>query len=196
MRIGLLICSTVLVLSGCFSHVKTADIDLDYRPTHNLSIGLKQNNINVFHGSCMNKIDLFSALILESKGQITESANQPLVLSVDIDFRPRFRNNHFLGITSFFIPFLMFIPESNNEFYSVTYTINDKHGKSVFQNNLHGTVEGTMWGWYIGRIHARNQLVDQEAMWVGMNSARLILMDIYKNSGKLQEAAMVVNNTP
>lgn len=193
MRIKLMIVAAGLFLSGCSATLTSQDIALDLRSTKNVPIGIHKDNIDVtkagWTGKYSNyKNDLHYALLSESKGNVQESADQPLIMSVAFRFRPEFNNSAVIGITSCFLPFLAFVPEENNETFYVDYALRDTRGNVVHQRSLKGNVTGSMEGWYIGRIEAAQQLRGIEGEYAVKNAARLVLKDIDENSERLYAA--------
>jgi len=199
MRFKSIILATVFLLSGCSYAVKTADISLNFQPSDNLTLGLAHKDISAedmqgtiskdLHSPLYINNLIFSTVLAESKGRVAQFTNQPLALSLEYHFRPNFRPNDFIGIASFFIPFLGFIPESNEEIYRVDYAVKNEQGIVLYQRSLQGTVEGSMKGWYIARIVATNRLQKQEAELAAKNAARLVLKDIDESSAVIASLA-------
>lgn len=193
MRMKLMIAAAGLLLSGCSATLTSQDIALDLRSTKNVPIGIMKDSIDVTKASWTGKYsnyknDLHYTLLSESKGNVREYTDQPLLLSVAFRFRPEFNNSALLGITSCFLPFLAWVPEENNEVYYIDYAVRDNRGNVVHQRSLKGNVSGSMEGWYIGRIDAAQQLRAIEGEYAVKNAARLILKDIDENADTLYAA--------
>lgn len=210
MRTKMIILSIGLLLSGCSAVVNSRDIALDLRSTKNLTIGLNKNDIDTSRASQPSRKTaragiatsrasqpvLLDTLLSESKGMVSEFTNQPLILSFAFDFHSDFQASALIGVPSFFLPFLAFVPESNSEIYRINYVIRDRAGNVVHQRSLQGTVEGTIKGYFVGRIDAATKLKALEAQFAAKNGARLILKDIDENSEKLFAAANAVPIAP
>jgi hypothetical protein len=191
-----IVLSFALLFSGCSATLTSRDIVLDLKPDQKITIGSNKDAIDVSKAAFLTKYsnyksDVQSALLAESKGLVSELADQPLILSLSLQFQPQFRADDFIGITSFFLPFLAFVSETSNETYSVDYAIKDRYGNVAHQRSLKGTVEGSMSGYFIGRLDATETLKQMEAEYVSKNAARLVLKDIEENSEKLFAAAHV-----
>jgi hypothetical protein len=191
MRIKAIIISLGLLLTGCSATLHSKDIVLDLKPAKNITIGLNQGAIDLSKAAYMgtHQNDLRNVLLSESKGLVRESADQPLGLSLSVQFQPKFRADDFIGITSFFLPFLAFVPETSSETYAVNYAISDRYGNVAHQRLLQGTVVGSMKGYFIGRLDATETMKKMEAEYVAKNAARLVLKDISENSEELFAAA-------
>ncbi len=191
MRIKAIILSFGLLFSGCSATLHSKDIVLDLKPAKSINIGLNKGSIDLSKAAYMStyRNDLQNVLLAESKGLVRELADQPLTLSLSVQFQPEFRANDFIGITSFFLPFLAFVSETSNETYSVNYAIRDQYGNVTHQRFLKGAVEGSMKGYFIGRLDATETLKKMEAEYAAKNAARLVLKDIAENSEVLFAAA-------
>jgi hypothetical protein len=122
--------------------------------------------------------DLYSTLLSESKGTVREYTDQPLLLSIAYRFRPQFDANPVIGVPSFFLPFLAFVPESNNEAYHVDYAVTDSRGTMVHRRSLKGEAAGFIKGYFIGRLGAAQELRAKEGQYAAQNAARLVLKDL------------------
>jgi len=193
MRIKLIILSIGILLSGCSAVVNSRDMALDLRSAKSVTIGLNKNDVDTSRASQPVLID---TLLSESKGTVSEFTNQPLIMSLAFRFKSEFQASALIGVPSFFLPFLAFVPESNSEIYRINYVIRDRAGNVVHQRSLQGTVEGTIKGYFIGRINAAEKLKALEAQFAAKNGARLILKDIDENSEKLFAAANTVPGVP
>ncbi len=194
MRFKLIVLGVILLLSGCFHTVKTGEIALNLQSGSDLTLGLSKKDISVadtkynFHSPLFISNLLLDTLMAESNGRVVPPVNQPLSLSITYDFQPEFQPNIFIGVTSLFIPILGFIPESNEERYRVEYAVKDPQGTVVYQRSLENTVEGSIKGWYVGRIGAATNLKKAEALLAAKNAARLVLKDLDEHSGKILAA--------
>jgi len=193
MRIKLMIVCAVLIVSGCSATLTSRDIALDLRATKTVPIGVLADNIDVTQASRSGKYgnfknDLHTTLLSESKGNVQAFTNQPLQMSIAFRFQPEFNNSALIGITSMFLPFLAFVTEDNNEVFGVDYAIRDNRGSIVHQRSLKGNVTGSMDGYYIGRIDAKNQLLALEGEYAAKNAARMVLKDIDENAEALYAA--------
>jgi hypothetical protein len=197
MRIKAIVLSFGLLFSGCSATLHSKDIALDLKPAKSINIGLNKGAIDLSKAAYMSthQNDLQNVLLAESKGLVRELADQPLTLSLSVQFQPVFRADDFIGITSFFLPFLAFVSETSNEMYGVNYAIRDRYGNVAHQRFLQGTVEGSMKGYFIGRLDATETMKKMEAEYAAKNAARLVLKDIAENSEVLFAAAHAAPGT-
>lgn len=200
MRIKAIVLSFGLLFSGCSATLNSKDIVLDLKPAKKINIGLSKDAIDASKATFLSRYsnyggDLHDILLSESNGVVNDFTNQPLLLSLAFNFKPEFDNSIVIGVSSLFLPFLAFVPESNSERYYIDYAIRDSYGTIVHQRSLQGTVEGEMTGWYIGRINAKDKLIALEANYAAKNAARLVLKDISENSEELFAAAHAAPGT-
>lgn len=184
MRIKALIIAAGLLMSGCGTATLTSrDLVLDLRASQSVPIGVTMDRIDTSKtgntGSYRDsRNDLYATLLSESKGTVREYTDQPLLLSIAFRFTPEFDANPVIGIPSFFLPFLAFVSEENNEEYVVDYTVTDRSGAMVHGRTFRGSAAGSITGYFIGRLDAARKLREKEGRYAAQNAARHILRDL------------------
>ncbi|MDA8422927.1 MAG: ankyrin repeat domain-containing protein [Nitrospiraceae bacterium] len=183
------------MMSGCAAYVRTPDIVLDYQPPKDVAIGLSMADVDVSKAvptSDYNNYanDIFSTLLNESKGSITRYDNQLFRLKVSLQIAPtNIEANALIGVPSLFIPPMAFIPESSTDTYRVTYAIQDRYENIILAQDMSGTVEGALQGYFVGRINAGLRVGSVKAAYAAKNAARLVLRDM--NTGRNAETLVL-----
>ena len=183
------------MMSGCAAYVRTPDIVLDYQPPKDVAIGLSMTDVDVSKAvptSDYNNYanDIFSTLLNESKGSITRYDNQLFRLKVSLQIAPtNIEANALIGVPSLFIPPMAFIPESSTDTYRVTYAIQDRYENVILAQDMSGTVEGALQGYFVGRINAGLRVGSVKAAYAAKNAARLVLRDM--NTGRNAETLVL-----
>lgn len=193
MRIKTLIAATWLLLSGCSATLTSRDLVLDLQSPGGVPIGITMKSIDTSETGNTDsynnaKNDIYTTLLSESKGLVGEYTDQPLLLSIAYRFKPAFDADAGIGILSFVLPFLAFVPEDNNEPYYVDYTVTDTRANIVLHRSLKGMASGFIKGYWVGRIGAASKLRMKEGEHAARNAARLVLKDIQGNMDKLVAA--------
>ncbi len=185
----------VLMMSGCAAYVRTPDVVLDYQPPQDVAIGLSMTDVDVSKAQSTGDYnnyanDIFSTLLNESKGSITRYDNQLFRLKVSLQISPtNIAANALIGIPSFFIFPLAFVPEASTDTYGVTYAIRDQYENIILEQNLRAEVEGALQGYFVGRINAGLRVGSVKAAYAAKNAARLILRDM--NQGQNAETLVM-----
>jgi hypothetical protein len=132
---------------------------------------------------------LLRALISQSGGAVAAAGDQALRLFANLTFEGKHpRPNDLIGIFSFFLPPLAFIPESVGAPYVVDYALRDREDRTVFAQKLEGSVDGAFKGWYIARIKACQDLFKEEQEFAAQEAARMVLSDVFAHASQIDAA--------
>lgn len=96
-----------------------------------------------------------------------------------------FGDNIGLGLLSFIIPPLAAIKGEMNYPVSVYFEFSDRDRKLMYSDKVDFTIEGTYWGWYVGRPLAARKLLVAEEKFMEEAAAIAVLNAIYENYPKM-----------
>ena len=182
-RLFLLVC-LLLTLTGCASTLTSQNIRVIPQPAQKLEIGMETSGLDLQEAKALApyRNNFYSVLVGESNGQVGTPGPGKLRMSASLRYTPKFSADDFIGITSFFIPFLAFVPDNGREDFYVDYLLRDERENIIYSKKLHGVAEGNSSGYYIARINAANNLKAMLAQYTAENAARLILNDLRGNT--------------
>lgn len=129
------------------------------------------------------------AVLQTSTGTIARLTNQPLVLTATVKPQPREENSVFLGVFSLFLPPLAFVSENFTDTFVGSYAVSDRSNRLVYQNSVTVPVAGSMAGWYVARINARQDLFEEAAKYAARSMAKTIVEDLLKRRAELSAGA-------
>ncbi len=201
--------SAVMILSsGCASTVDSRLADIGSAPARNLQIGVSVEDVDTsraerFVSGSVFKMsyddyaeDVLAALVSESKGNVDRDSDRPVRLSVSLVCRPptaqELFGDQFLWSLLSFLPPFMFIPVRQELDYSASYRLTAGGDNLIHRNNFTDKAQGHHTGWYVGRIKATEDLAKKEAQFAAVNSARMVVADIFANADKINAAVQKV----
>ena len=195
-------------LSACSYHITTSPSVLSSpRPGPELAIGVEESAVKVVDvAGARNeegrpRPDLAAAvrgaLVSESGGAVRAAGQQALRLFTEVRFEgDRPDANIVIGVFSFFIPPLAFVPEAVSARYAVAYALRDRAGRTVYEQKLEGSVEGSFKGWYIARINACQNLFKEEQLFAAKDAARAVLNDLFAHASEIAAALRGSSSPP
>jgi len=184
-------CLTVIcglfLLSGCASTLTSQTVQLLPPPAQKFEVGIAAGDIDLQEAKelAQYKNDFYSVLISESNGMIGSPAKHKPQMHVALRYNSDFAADDFIGITSFFIPFLAMVPDVSKQDYFVDFLLRDGQENIIYSKRLRGVVEGESSGYYIARIDAASDLKKKQARFVAENAARMILNDVRGNAATI-----------
>jgi len=184
-------CLTVIcglfLLSGCASTLTSQSVQLLPPPAQKFELGIAAGDIDLQEAKelAQYKNDFYSVLISESNGMIGSPAKHKPQMHVVLRYNSDFAADDFIGITSFFIPFLAMVPDVSKQDYFVDFMLRDGQENIIYSKRLRGVVEGESSGYYIARIDAASDLKKKQARFVAENAARMIVNDVRGNAATI-----------
>jgi len=174
----------LMLLSGCASTLTSQNVQLLPPSAQKFEVGLVVADVDMQDAKelVQYKNDFYSVLISESNGMVGSPAKHKPQMHVALRYNSDFAADDFIGITSFFIPFLAMVPDVSKQDYFVDFMLRDGQENIIYSKRLRGVVEGESSGYYIARIDAASDLKKKQARFVAENSARMILNDMRSNA--------------
>lgn len=192
-RYARLIClPLLLLLTGCAYSLTSQNVRVQPPPAQKLEIGIDNTSLDLQEAKTLGayRNNFYSVLVGESNGQIGGPGSGKLKMAASLRYTPKFSADDFIGITSFFIPFLAFVPDTAHEDFYVDYLLRDEQENIIYSKKLHGVAEGNSSGYYIARLNAANSLKQLMAQYTAENAARLILNDVRGNTPAIMHARL------